>query len=211
MHVTAELWSEVLDDEVFGTIFSIKFRENLELFGVHRQALECNQHSSYCRIPFGTCQKDVTGLHCLCRYSVWKHFLYGLMFVPFIVYVVEMTNTMHWFVLLLYCIYWLLHVSAVVCNHQGASWIRLSYLKYRSNRWYIIQRVVMWPVCRSVVVLSESRHSGTQATNQCMVLVISTTSCIILLPYTSNTLVVTVTTFAVFCKVRAHTKIVNHS
>jgi hypothetical protein len=45
---------------------------------------------------------------------------------------------MHWFVLLLYSIYWLLHVSAVVCHHQGASWIRLSYLKYKSNRWYII-------------------------------------------------------------------------
>jgi hypothetical protein len=45
---------------------------------------------------------------------------------------------MHWFVLLLYSIYWLLHVSAVGCHHQGASWISLSYLKYKSNRWYII-------------------------------------------------------------------------
>jgi hypothetical protein len=39
---------------------------------------------------------------------------------------------------LLCSIYWLLHVSAVVCHHQGASWICLSYLKYRSKRWYII-------------------------------------------------------------------------
>jgi hypothetical protein len=31
-------------------------------------------------------------------------------------------------------IYWLLHVLAVVCLHQEASWIHLSYLKYRSNR-----------------------------------------------------------------------------
>jgi hypothetical protein len=38
----------------------------------------------------------------------------------------------------LYSISWLLHVSAVACHHQGASWIRLSYLKYRSKRWYII-------------------------------------------------------------------------
>jgi hypothetical protein len=72
------------------------------------------------------------------------------------IFVVEVTNTMHWFVPLLYSIYWLLHVSAVVCYHQGASWIRLSYLKYRSNGWYIIECVVTWPVCR--------KHSGTQAT-----------------------------------------------
>jgi hypothetical protein len=35
-------------------------------------------------------------------------------------------------------IYWLLHVSAVVCHHQGASWICPSYLKYGLNRWYIL-------------------------------------------------------------------------
>jgi hypothetical protein len=40
-------------------------------------------------------------------------------------YVVEITNTMHCFVPLLYSTYWLLHVSAVVCHQQGASWIRL--------------------------------------------------------------------------------------
>jgi hypothetical protein len=45
---------------------------------------------------------------------------------------------MHWFVPLLYSIYWLLHVSAVVCHHQGASEILLGYLKYKSNGWYII-------------------------------------------------------------------------
>jgi hypothetical protein len=50
--------------------------------------------------------------------------------------------------------YWFLNVSAVVCHHQGGSWIRLSYLKYKSNRLYIIQCVVTWPVCRSVVVPS---------------------------------------------------------
>src|SRR5215510_11959591 len=39
----------------------------------------------------------------------------------------------------LFCsIYWLLHVSAVACHHQGASYIFLSYLKYKSNGWYII-------------------------------------------------------------------------
>jgi hypothetical protein len=55
-----------------------------------------------------------------------------------LVVVVEITNTMHWFVPLLYSMYWLLHVSTVVCHHQRASWVRLSYLKYSSNRWYII-------------------------------------------------------------------------
>jgi hypothetical protein len=44
---------------------------------------------------------------------------------------------MHCIVPLLYSIYRLLHVSAVVCHHQGASWIHLSYLKCRSNRLYI--------------------------------------------------------------------------
>jgi hypothetical protein len=44
---------------------------------------------------------------------------------------------MHWFLPLLYSVYWLVHISAVVCHYQGASWIRLSYFKYGSNRWYI--------------------------------------------------------------------------
>jgi hypothetical protein len=35
-------------------------------------------------------------------------------------FVVEITNTMHWFAPLLYSMRWLLHVSAVVCHHQGA-------------------------------------------------------------------------------------------
>jgi hypothetical protein len=60
---------------------------------------------------------------------------------------------MHWFVLLLYYIYLLLHVSAVVCHHQEACWVRLSYLKYRSIRWHVIQCVVTWPVCRNSVWL----------------------------------------------------------
>jgi hypothetical protein len=50
-------------------------------------------------------------------------------------FVVETTNNMHRFVPLLYSIYWLLRVSAVACYHQGTSWVRLSYLKYRSKRW----------------------------------------------------------------------------
>jgi hypothetical protein len=58
--------------------------------------------------------------------------------------VVEITNTMHWFVPLLYSLYWLLHISAVACHHQGASWIRLSYLKYWSNRWYVIYSIYIY-------------------------------------------------------------------
>jgi hypothetical protein len=33
-----------------------------------------------------------------------------------------------------------------------------SYLKYKSNGCYIIQRVVKWPVCRSVVVPYVTTH-----------------------------------------------------
>jgi hypothetical protein len=67
------------------------------------------------------------------------------------IYVLEITNTIYWLSPLLYSIYWLLHVSAAVCHHQGASWVRLSYLKYRSIGWYIIC-VFTWPVCGFVVV-----------------------------------------------------------
>jgi hypothetical protein len=41
--------------------------------------------------------------------------------VVVVVVVVEITNTMHRFAPPLYSIYWLLHVSAIVCHHQGAS------------------------------------------------------------------------------------------
>jgi hypothetical protein len=50
---------------------------------------------------------------------------------------------------LLYSTYWLLHVSEVACHHQKASYILLSYLKYKSNGWYIIQCVV-----------TTNRHTG---------------------------------------------------
>jgi hypothetical protein len=59
--------------------------------------------------------------------------LYELVYI-----LVETTNNMHWFIPLLYSMYWLLHVSAVACHHQGDSWVRLSYLKYKSNRCYIM-------------------------------------------------------------------------
>jgi hypothetical protein len=54
-------------------------------------------------------------------------------------------NNMHWFVPLLYSMYWLLHVSFVTYHDQGGSKILLSYLKYKSNGWFIIC-VVTWPV-----------------------------------------------------------------
>jgi hypothetical protein len=59
------------------------------------------------------------------------------MFIPCIIRCSR--NNQHYapIVPFLYSIYWLLHVSAVVCHHQGASWIHLSYLKYRLNRRYI--------------------------------------------------------------------------
>jgi hypothetical protein len=72
--------------------------------------------------------------------------------VKIILVLVEITNNMPWFVPLLCSMYWLLHVSAVACHYQRASWTLLSYLKYKSNGRYIIECVVMWPVCRVVVV-----------------------------------------------------------
>jgi hypothetical protein len=54
-----------------------------------------------------------------------------------IVLVLEMTNNVHRFAPLLYSIYWLLHVLAVVC-HQGASGSVWVTWKYRSVWWYII-------------------------------------------------------------------------
>jgi hypothetical protein len=53
---------------------------------------------------------------------------------------------------LVYSTYWLLHVSAVVCRHQGASWIHLSYFN-------------VWLCGRSVMVLSVGLPSwGAQQT-----------------------------------------------
>jgi hypothetical protein len=57
----------------------------------------------------------------------------GLMFIPCISRRSKNVQHMHWIVPLLYSIYRLLHVSAVDCHHQGASWIRLSYLKFQGN------------------------------------------------------------------------------
>jgi hypothetical protein len=66
-----------------------------------------------------------------------------------------------------YSIYWLPHVSAVACHHQETSQILLSYLKYKSNGWYIIYCVVTWPVCRGVVVPSVVLHSWVRAVEVC--------------------------------------------
>jgi hypothetical protein len=48
--------------------------------------------------------------------------------------------------------YWLLHVSAVACHHQGASEILLSYLKIRLNGWSIMcGYVACVPDCRGLI------------------------------------------------------------
>jgi hypothetical protein len=58
-----------------------------------------------------------------------------------IINIVEMTSNMYWFVPLLYSIYWLLHVSAVACHRQGASymlcvtfWVVLRRMVFNSRR-----------------------------------------------------------------------------
>jgi hypothetical protein len=60
------------------------------------------------------------------------------MFIPCIVRRIRRDQHYALIVPLLYSTYWLLHVSAVVCHHQGASYVLLSYLKCKSNWWYII-------------------------------------------------------------------------
>jgi hypothetical protein len=59
--------------------------------------------------------------------------LYRIKLMVFITKAESSRNNQHYTltVPLLYSIHRLLHVSAVVCHHQGASWIRLSYLKCR--------------------------------------------------------------------------------
>jgi hypothetical protein len=64
-------------------------------------------------------------------------------------YVVEITNTMHRYAPLLYSIYLLLHVSAVVCHNQGASGSEIRENKDRFGG--VSYNVVTWLVCRIVV------------------------------------------------------------
>jgi hypothetical protein len=80
--------------------------------------------------------------------SLFHNNWHSLMFVPCIIRCSR--NNQHYALIvpLLYSIYWLLHVSAVACHHQGASWIHLSYSKYKLNRWYIIC-VVTWRACQN--------------------------------------------------------------
>jgi hypothetical protein len=59
-----------------------------------------------------------------CRYQIYNIFtqhIVSFRTAYFVLVVLEITNTMHRFALLLYSVCWLLHVSAVVCHHQGAS------------------------------------------------------------------------------------------
>jgi hypothetical protein len=62
-----------------------------------------------------------------------------------------MTNNMHRFEPLLYCIYWLLHVLAVVLPSSGSFWIRFSYLKIQISLVVYHITLFKWPVCRSQI------------------------------------------------------------
>jgi hypothetical protein len=78
----------------------------------------------------------------------------GLMFVLYIIRCSR--NNQHY---ALICTTPLFYILAPICFNSslpssGSSWIYLIYLKYRSSRWYIIQCVVMWHVCQSVLVQS---------------------------------------------------------
>jgi hypothetical protein len=57
----------------------------------------------------------------------------GLMFTPCIIRRIRNDQLYALICNILYSIYWLLHVSAVDCHHQGASSILLSYVKCNAN------------------------------------------------------------------------------
>jgi hypothetical protein len=82
-----------------------------------------------------------------------------LMFVPCIIRHSKNNQHMHWIVPLLYSMYRLPYVSAVVCHHQEASWIHPSYLKCRSNMWYIIYCMFMCYTTYSICISSNSEES----------------------------------------------------
>jgi hypothetical protein len=70
---------------------------------------------------------------------------------------------MHWLYLPLFiATCWLLHVSAVVCHHQGAYWIHLSYLK--NTNWGLVYHITCGYVAQRDTQHTEPRQSGTQAT-----------------------------------------------
>jgi hypothetical protein len=66
--------------------------------------------------------------------------------------IVEMTNNMHRFAPLLYSIYRLLHVSAVVCHYQGASgYVRVTW-KYRLIRHTGHLTNIIWYTTKSICI-----------------------------------------------------------
>jgi hypothetical protein len=70
-------------------------------------------------------------------------------------YIVKITDTMHWYVPLLYSINWLLHVSAVACHHQGA--LDPSKLLEIQTEW-----VVYHIMCGYVACVPDCRGSVSQ-------------------------------------------------
>jgi hypothetical protein len=76
----------------------------------------------------------------------------SLIFIPCIIRRIRRDQQYALIVSLLYSTYWLLHVSAVACHHQGAYQILLSYLKYKSDGRHITRgHMNCVPDCRGSV------------------------------------------------------------
>jgi hypothetical protein len=99
---------------------------NFNLKQIHCSAIYESEHSSYILIS--------------CSYRALSD-------------VVEMTNNMHRFAILLY-------IPAPTCfgsslSSSGSFWIRLSYMKIQIDMVVYHVMLVKWPVCRSIVVPKE--------------------------------------------------------
>jgi hypothetical protein len=115
--------------------------------------ISCSCFNRYCLFKRNSCKMDLINFSLWYAYHVAESisvfeglsilnimYLHTRILLPVIKckVVVEITNTMHSFAPLLYCIYWLQHVSVVVCHHQGASGSVWVTWKHRSIWWYII-------------------------------------------------------------------------
>jgi hypothetical protein len=90
-----------------GVLFNPVFKQCF-LWSQRQSQLKFHTFRCWCAKMFSLCVPKV-------KISLW-----GFLIKYDILNVVEITNNMHCFVPLLYSIYLLLHVSAVVCHHQGA-------------------------------------------------------------------------------------------
>jgi hypothetical protein len=93
---------------IWSFIFLLKGNKSLKIRG-HKENVQKQKYKKERHVHTDCCHKPDTFHNTILEEPTITRFL------------VEITNNMHWFVQLLYSMYWLLHVSAVACHHQGAS------------------------------------------------------------------------------------------